>query len=212
MESDWIPEALKERLEQRLIVQGREVATDSRLLLFRWPLAGGPRNDDDGGSSRMLRSVKELFAQLEAVSCGVEPLVWPPAEQLPPPVVHERKQVRCEDCGGVGSSQCPHCDRDMECEQCDGNGVVWRDVSSRKEEVWCWKCEPLGEFRIYESDARPLMESGAKLYPVKAPRGSGAPMFTARIEHTEFSGYVAAMADTNASGVVVRQCDSGPQD
>jgi len=61
-------------------------------------------------------------------------LVGPPAV----PTATAEKQVKCKECRGLCVVECPHCEQDMDCEECDGTGKVTEGGHDERPE-----CEPI---------------------------------------------------------------------
>lgn len=76
-----------------------------------------PRRDDITRDDGPGPAAAALFATCEKDEGALEAL---PDIAVPVRPAH----MPCEDCGGSGKLACFHCGQDMECDSCDGKGVV----------------------------------------------------------------------------------------
>lgn len=46
------------------------------------------------------------------------------------------KASKCRECFGSGKAECPHCEQEMQCDECDGTGTVVESDREESEPGW----------------------------------------------------------------------------
>lgn len=111
--------------ERALLISGeRTVATNGYAVT----VVQGRLTEHTINNSGHLESL--LFPQLREYSSFAIDLsrlrAWLPPDEDPPVCATckggEVKTFECKACGGSGEDNCPHCDSEIECDDCDGSG------------------------------------------------------------------------------------------
>lgn len=119
------------KLSKPFIVGERTYATDTyRAISIKCAYTG--HYDTMEENRRIAEIFEEIRGYMQSERVGVVDLseILEEIQPLKTAKKQERKDIKCKECGGSGTSECPHCNQDMDCEECDGDGnaVEWVDT------------------------------------------------------------------------------------
>jgi len=147
------------------VIDGKKYATD-RMILVRTDTA-----DPNTQHHSSLNASPEFF---EGFPDEALMLPWPESN----PAIKEMECEECpdddcEDCGGFGTIECPHCGNDDDCDKCGGSGVILGDCSvcNNTRRVTCPAAQPIGHISIgykYDQLIRSLPNVRYAIFPCLA--------------------------------------------